>query len=199
MSCEETLHALRMANQALEQLPDLAPRRQRKRTGGQEDAGNGAGPSAVQQQNDERQQHPPMGKIPLDPTPATAKSGDPATDGHAGQDGGARSAPSSSGKGAEQPGKVRLESTSPKGLAALQGQFEDVANGRGGSTEPAGSMDGSMDAPGGSRGEALAAVQRGVGSAVAQAREVIAAGRTAVEERKHNGAASSPPYASARG
>ena len=33
---------------------------------------------------------------------------------------------------AERNGAVRLESTSPKGLAALQERFEDVANGRGG-------------------------------------------------------------------
>ena len=79
MSCEETLHALRTANEALEQLPDLAPRR-RRRSGRQDEngseGGNGAGPPAVQQQQDERQQQPPMGNIPLAPTPASAKTGD---------------------------------------------------------------------------------------------------------------------------
>ena len=190
MSCEETLHALRTANEALEQLPDLAPRR-RRRSGRQDEngseGGNGAGPPAVQQQQDERQQQPPMGNIPLAPTPASAKTGDGAADGHAGHEGDAGSDSSSRENGA-----VRLESTSPKGLAALQERFEDVANGRGGSVEPGGSM----DVDGSSQKEALAAVQHGIGSAVGQAREVVRAGQTALEERQHNGAASSESLAS---
>ena len=59
--------------------------------------------------------------------------------------------------------------------------------GAGGSVEPGGSM----DVDGSSQKEALAAVQHGIGSAVGQAREVVRAGQTALEERQHNGAASS--------
>jgi hypothetical protein len=182
MSCEETLHALRTANEALEQLPDPVPRRNKRRGSSGGSSSNGT----ASEQQDHQQQQLPMGKLPLDPTPASAKkNGASPGEDHAGPHDASGAAEGRSSVGGSN-GAVRLDSTTPKGLAALQEEYEEVADGRRAAASSNGSADGSMDEPGRSGG--MAAVQSGVGNALLQARDAVTAGTTAVAERTRNGA-----------